>query len=51
MCVQWNKVRAKSSRNIEGNENVTVLEELASSNEAIMRNGAPEPSLIFIGKA
>lgn len=40
-----------NSKNVEGNENVAVLEELASSNEAIMRSGAPEPSLIFIGKA
>ena len=37
-------------RYIEGNKSVAILEQV-SANVAMMRNGAPEPSFIFIGKA
>ena len=37
-------------RYIEGNKSVALLEH-PSVNVAIIRNGAPEPSFIFIGKA
>lgn len=39
-----------NTRYIEGRKNVAVLEH-ALANVATIRNGAPEPSFIFIGKA